>query len=434
MLIYKKYTRIYRYIKHTYKRMSMTIGGHISNENEIIVSVNFQNEVFVNTGLVGGSGADSVEDKSIEMNEKREKLFNSKSKSNIKIDEKSEKCEDRDKVNTTKSTKTTKIAKVAKKREELSINNYDTLLVVKYKIDELKKLCAVYKLSRGGNKDELTKRLYEYCKNSVGPLKIQKVFRGFLNRKLHKLQGPALMNRNICTNDSDFFTMDDMIEIPVTQFYSYKDRDDFVYGFNIVSLYNLIKKEGLCAKNPYNRSEFDNKVKENVTSMIRISRVLKIPIEIEIKNEVIDPVKRMELKILELFQTINSYGNYANSEWFSELSRNSHIRFARELVDIWNYRALLTVAKKVEICPPHGNPFLGTPYYVNIASNVVLNNISIETLVKYNVQIIENLVKSAVDIDNKMLGTFYVLSALTLVSQSARDAMPWLYDAVVYIP
>ena len=412
----------------------MIIGGHISNENEIIVSGNFQNEVFVNTGLVGGSGADIAEDKSIEMNEKREKLFNSNSKSNIKPDEKSEKSEDRDKVKTTKSTKTTKITKVAKKREELSINNYDTLLVVKYKIDELKKLCAVYKLSRGGNKDELTKRLYEYCKNSVGPLKIQKVFRGFLNRKLHKLQGPALKNRKICTNDTDFFTMDDMIEIPVTQFYSYKDDDDFVYGFNIVSLYNLIKKEGLCAKNPYNRSEFDNKVKENVTSMIRISRVLKVPIEIEIKNEVIDPVKRMELKILELFQTINSYGNYANSEWFSELSRNSHIRFARELVDIWNYRALLTVAKKVEICPPHGNPFLGTPYYINIASNVVLNNISIETLVKYNVQIIENLVKSAVDIDNKMLGTFYVLSALTLVSQSARDAMPWLYDAVVYIP
>jgi hypothetical protein len=103
-------------------------------------------------------------------------------------------------------------------------------------------------------------------------------------------------------------------------------------------------------------------------------------------------------------------------------------------VDIWSYRALLTVAKKQEICPPHGNPFLGTPYYVNVASNNALNNISNEMLVKYNVQIIENLVKSAVDIDNKMLGTFYVLSALTLVSQSARDAMPWLYEAVVYIP
>ena len=423
--------------------MSMIIGSSISNENEIIVSVSviYQNEGGVTGGIV--AGVTNIEDKKIEKYEKREKGLKSNSKLNIKIDEKyDEETEildysERDKVNAVKGVKgikAGKAAKIVKKREELSINNYDTLLVVKYKIDELKKLCTKYKISKCGNKEELIKRLYEYCKNSAGPLKIQKVFRGFLNRRLHKLQGPALMNRKICTNDTDFFTMDDMVEIPATQFYSYRDDDNFVYGFDIVSLYNLIKKEGLYAKNPYNRNEFDNKVKENVMNMIRISKVLKIPVDIDIKNEVMDPVKRMELKILELFQTMNSYGNYANSEWFSQLPRNLHIRFARELVDIWNYRALLTVAKKQEICPPHGNPFLGTPYYINVASNAALNNISNETLVKYNVQIIENLVKSAVDIDNKMLGTFYVLSALTLVSQSARDAMPWLYDAVVYIP
>ena len=412
----------------------MITGDHISNENEIIVSVSviLQNE--------GATAMGSTEDKKEEKHEKREKGLKSNSKLNLKLnemcEEESEILDDnqRDKVNGVKGLKAGKVAKVVKKREELSINNYSTLLVVKYKIDELKKLCTKYKISKGGNKEELIKRLYEYCKNSAGPLKIQKVFRGFLNRKLRKLQGPALMNRKICTNDADFFTMDDMIEIPATQFYSYRDDDNFVYGFDIVSLYNLIKKEGLYAKNPYNRNEFDNKVKENVMNMIRISKLLKIPVDIEIKNEIMDPAKRMELKILELFQTMNSYGNYANAEWFGELPRNLHIRFARELVDIWSYRALLTVAKKQEICPPHGNPFLGTPYYVNVASNNALNNISNETLVKYNVQIIENLVKSAVDIDNKMLGTFYVLSALTLVSQQARDAMPWLYEAVVYIP
>jgi hypothetical protein len=393
----------------------MIVGSHINDVNEIIVSVSFEDGAAIGDTM----GVNSIEYKKVEKNEKREKVLKSNSKLNIKLNDKSE---ERGKV------------KVLKKREELTISNYNTLLVAKYKMDELKKLCSKYKISKGGNKDDLTKRLYEYCKNSVYPLKIQKVFRGFLQRKLHKLQGPALKNRKICTNDTDFFTMDDMIEIPVTQFYSYRDDDNFVYGFNIVSLYNLILKEGSKSKNPYNRNEFDTKIKENVSCMIRISKILKIPIEIDLKNEIIDPAKRMELKILELFQTMNSYGNYANSEWFSDLSRNSHIRFARELVDIWNYRALLTMAKKQEICPPHGTPFLGTPYFTNIASNATLNNLSLETIVKYNVQIIENLVKSAIDIDNKMLGTFYVLSALTLVSQSARDAMPWLYDAVVYIP
>ena len=391
----------------------MIVGSHINDVNEIIASVE--------ESIAAAAAADSIDVgyKKVEKNEKREKVIKSNSKSNIKLNNKSE---ERDKV------------KVLKKKEELTLSNYNTLLVVKYKMDELKKLCTKYKISKGGNKDDLTKRLYEYCKNSIAPLKIQKVFRGFLNRKLHKLQGPALKNRKICTNDTDFFTMDDMIEIPANQFYSYRDKDDFVYGFNIVSLYNLILKEGSKSKNPYNRNEFDSNIKENVLSMIRISKLLKIPIEIELKNEVMDPAKRMELKILDLFQTMNSYGNYANSEWFSDLSRNSHIRFARELVDIWNYRALLTMAKKQEICPPHGTPFLGTPYFTNVASNATLNNLSLETIIKYNIQIIENLVKSAIDVDNKMLGTFYVLSSLTLVSQQARDAMPWLYESVVYIP
>ena len=359
--------------------------------------------------------------------EKYENVINSKSKKENEISN-----DKRSDINS--SNNTIKKKKIVKKREELSMKNYNKLLTVNYRIDELKKLCLQYKITRGGNKEELTNRLYEYCKNSIHPIKIQKVFRGYLQRKLNKLRGPALKNRKICTNDTDFYTMDEMNEITVNQFYSYKDADNFIYGFNIISLYNLIVKEGSSVKNPYNRNEINKKVKENVASVIRLSKILKQPLEIEIKNEIVDPKKRMELKILDLFQTINSYGNYANSEWFSELTRQSHIRFARELVDIWNYRAQLSYEKKNEICPPHGTPFLGTPYFTNTATPIQLNNLSIETLIKYNVQIIENLVKSAIDIDNKMLGTFYVLSALTLVSQSARDAMPWLYDSVVYIP
>ena len=91
-----------------------------------------------------------------------------------------------------------------------------------------------------------------------------------------------------------------------------------------------------------------------------------------------------------------------------------------------------TYIKKYEICPPHGNPFMGTPYFTNTANNNTLVNLGIDVLIRFNVQIIENLVKSAIDIDNKTLGSFYVLTALTLVSEPARNAMPWLYEAGVY--
>jgi hypothetical protein len=319
---------------------------------------------------------------------------------------------------------------VAKKK--LTIYTYEQLKTEKYKMDELRKLCMQYKVSRAGNKDDITKRLYEYCKNSIMPLRIQKVARGFLHRKLINLRGPAFKKRNICTNETDFFTMDEMHEIPYEQFYSYRDMDGFVYGFNILSLHNLITKEGENTKNPYNRNSISINVKQDIRRIVKLSALLKSPIDIVIKQEIVDPRKRMELKILELFQTMNSYGNYANSEWFMELNHIGHVRFARELYDIWNYRAQLTNLKKYEICPPHGNPFLGTPYFTNSATNTTLVNLGYDVLIRFNVQIIENLVKSAIDIDNKTLGSFYVLTALTLVSEPARNAMPWLYEAGVY--
>ena len=317
-------------------------------------------------------------------------------------------------------------------KKKLTIYTYEQLKTEKYKMDELRKLCMQYKVSRAGNKEDITKRLYDYCKSSIVPLKIQKVVRGFLHRKLIKLRGPAFKKRNICTNETDFFTMDEMHEIPYEQFYSYRDMDGFVYGFNILSLHNLISKEGDATKNPYNRNSITTDIKQDIRRIVKLSAILKTPLDIVIKQEVMDPRKRMEMKILELFQTMNSYGNYSNSEWFTDLSRLEHIRFARELYDIWNYRAQLSNLKKYEICPPHGSPFLGTPYFTNAASNITLVNLGIDVLIRFNVQIIENLVKSAIDIDNKTLGSFYVLTALTLVSQPAREAMPWLYEAGVY--
>jgi hypothetical protein len=331
----------------------------------------------------------------------------------------------------TKNKNTTSIIAPPVKKK-LTIYTYEQLKTEKYKMDELRKLCMQYKVSRAGNKDEITKRLYDYCKSSIVPLKIQKVVRGFLHRKLIKLRGPAFKKRNICTNETDFFTMDEMHEIPYEQFYSYKDMDGFVYGFNILSLHNLISKEGDATKNPYNRNSINADIKQDIRRIVKLSAILKTPIDIVIKQEVMDPRKRMEMRIFELFQTMNSYGNYANTEWFTDMSRLEHIRFARELYDIWNYRAQLNNQKKYEICPPHGNPFLGTPYFTNAASNIALVNLGIDVLIRFNVQIIENLVKSAVDIDNKTLGSFYVLTALTLVSQPAREAMPWLYEAGVY--
>ena len=68
------------------------------------------------------------------------------------------------------------------------------------------------------------------------------------------LHGPAFLKRGLCTNECDFLTMEEMKDMEATQFFSFKDADGFIYGFDIISLYNLILKSGKTIQNPYNRN------------------------------------------------------------------------------------------------------------------------------------------------------------------------------------
>ena len=47
------------------------------------------------------------------------------------------------------------------------------------------------------------------------------------------------------------------------------------------------------------------------------------------------------MKCLELFQYMDELGNYTDCKWFTSLNRTQLIKFVRELMDIWEYRAQL---------------------------------------------------------------------------------------------
>ena len=56
---------------------------------------------------------------------------------------------------------------------------------------------------------------------------MQKLFRGYIQRKFNRLHGPAYMKRSLCVNDTDFFTLDPLNEIDKYQFISFEDKDNF---------------------------------------------------------------------------------------------------------------------------------------------------------------------------------------------------------------
>jgi hypothetical protein len=326
--------------------------------------------------------------------------------------------------------------KVTKKTEKVGddaisipkFGEYFFLTSKNYNVQQLKLIAKHYKLKITGNKSQLINRLYVFLKLSSNIVRIQKIFRGKLQRNYNKCHGPAFINRSLCTNTTDFLSIEDMASLPFSQFFSYKDVDGFVYGFDIISLYNLIIKSGKRVQNPYNRNEMPKEVMQNIRHLIRLSKILKIQIDIEIKdvNDDITNQKSIELKILDIFQNIDSLGNYSDPSWFLSLNRQQMLKFVRELHDIWDYRAQLSPETKRNICPPSGDPFR------NITANHILNETNIDNIRKIVYPLLEKFVNSGVDKDSKALGAYYVLAALTLVNENAATSLPWLFQSVSY--
>jgi len=311
-----------------------------------------------------------------------------------------------------------------------NFNEHNMLLQYNYNVQQLKSIIAHYKLKISGNKTQLITRIYSFLYLSNFITRVQKCVRGYLLRKYNNLHGPGYKNKNICTNATDFFSMDPLAELPNKQFFSFQDADGFIYGFDLLSIYNLIYKCDGQIKNPYNRLPISSENIEKFRSLLRLSHVLKIPICTEIKDihEEISIKKSIELRALTLFQNIDALGNYSNAQWFLNLGKPQMIKMIRELIDIWSYRAPLSMETKRAICPPVGNPFTRL---VNFNQLHTIENI--DEVRKYTLDILEKFVNFGIDRDNKCLGAYYVLGALTLVSEDAASSLPWLYQAVCYM-
>lgn len=301
------------------------------------------------------------------------------------------------------------------------ISEYQLLLDNSYSTDHLKQICKFYKQKVSGNKSQIINRIYNFLYLTNNIIKIQKVWIGFLRRKFNKYHGPAILKRSICVNQTDFYTLDKLSEISIDQFFSFRDNDNFVYGFDILSIYNLFTKNGSKTENPYNKKILGPEIFNNIKKFIKLGKLLKTNTEINIKDECI--YNDVNMRILSLFQYMDSLGNYTDHKWFTDLTGIKLIIFLKELYDIWNYRAQLDQNIKREVCPPFGDPFRDTNFST-------INSHSYINIQKRAVSVMEKLILSGTTRDNKILGAYYVLCGLTLVSEDAAEAMPWLYQSV----
>jgi len=304
--------------------------------------------------------------------------------------------------------------------------DYGCIREKKYTIHDIVSICDFFNYSiKRRNKSLMMEDCYHFLRNGYFVTKIQRFFRKRLFCELKTTQGPAIFKRHLCNNTEDFLTTESMNEIDYYFFISVKDQD-FIYGFNIISVYNLLKKTKTSTPplNPYTRNPFTKEFIDSIYRRMKLNYLIKQtdhPIYHEIQ------LPSYDNKITGLFQKIDSLGNYTQVEWFVQLESSNLRRFLLELQDIWDYRAQLTSSMKITICPPLGKPFIHVPLQIMDTSNPLDRQV----LRNYCYLVMDELVNKALSIEHQSLGAYYILCALTLVNQDAADALPWLYQSVL---
>lgn len=210
-----------------------------------------------------------------------------------------------------------------------------------YTVCQLKLIGKYYKNKLTGKKSEMSLRIHTFLKHYFYSTQIQKRFRGYIQRKCLSLQGVGLYNRAACVNDTDFFTLDYLKDIPYDQFFSFCDADNKCYGFNIISLYSLlVKSQSTISLNPYNRKIMPPVIKEKLNTYIQLStRCLKKKIIIIDEEDLYyfakqKPYDQMKWNAMEIFQHLDSLGNYTDVNWFLSLPLEHLRSFIFELLDI----------------------------------------------------------------------------------------------------
>lgn len=432
-----------------------------------------------------------------------------------------------------------------------------------YKIVELKAVAKFNRLRITGNKPTLIQRIETcFCENQSA-VRIQSYLRRFFVRRSFHLRGPGCSNRAICVNESDFFTLEPLNEIPFQEFFSYTDESNFTYGFNLCSLMALLKRKGRAITNPYNRATIHEDIIGNVIRLYiyslilypdhlneedvhpitrnpyvhpvslnlllrgyyygfqssryevrhrlpppRASLSLDVPDDedtslvsvaaaprnthhvgffdnlteglhtrnhptnaaIAIRNlvnevfvnehqrpppphrilppSIASPIlhartlsdiehigqissrmveiqsKTLPTRVQELFMEIDQLGNYTETTWFTQLTKRDCFYFYGHLYDTWRYRGRLSSSVKIRICP------LGDPFMNVMPVRMRIDDVSEEQLRRGCITVMESMIYTARDIDDRKLGALHVLLALTVVSLPARNNMPWLYESM----
>jgi hypothetical protein len=197
--------------------------------------------------------------------------------------------------------------------------------------------------------------------------------------------------------------------------------------------------------NPYNRNPLKPEVIKNILSLNNLTNILykkdvfsinvfrknekrKI---LNLKKEKLNKLKQLRTttsiinRIQELFMEIDVLGNYTQSSWFLDLSKNELMNLMWTMKDIW---MCLNSEIRKQVCPYY-NPL---KYGLNLNIDMISENrINLFDLIIVCLTIAENMIYTGIDENFRQLGALYFLKSLTYVSLPAKNSMYWLYETMI---
>ena len=248
--------------------------------------------------------------------------------------------------------------------------------------------------------------------NSI--IKLQKHIRGFIVKNNIYYKGISLYCRHLCNNRTDCTTFLNIEEVPFNEYFSYCCTNNHHWGFNIATFKELLKFSD-C--NPYDQCKIDNNVINKFNKLLnKLNREFKIEADI-----ITDPTIKLHQRCVSIFQMMDNLKQYTQCNWFLDLNLVQMKELYKQLEDLWNYRINLSLDNKKKYVKS-GILFEHKILSINkITSRIKLANI-----------LLDNFEKLITEGDNKEFcttGALWILSALTIVSKNARDALPWLYQS-----
>ena len=146
-----------------------------------------------------------------------------------------------------------------------------------YSAANMKRIKQVYDFALNGSKQKMIDRISHFFLINTKIVKIQKIIRGHFVRQNLRLRGPALKNRSICVNQTDFYTMEPLEEIDFEHFFSYCQETangNYIYGFDQNSLIELLKTRQYRLLNPYNREDMSGIIL-TVRKLERLTKIIE---------------------------------------------------------------------------------------------------------------------------------------------------------------